>query len=208
LGQPLFENQDKKVELEARNGLLLFDEILKIFSESRNTFRINPGVIKRLHSVTVGGIYSCAGTYRTRGVTIKGSSHRPPRHEHVAGLVEAMCEVATDNKEWEPTQTAAFLLWRLNWIHPFAGGNGRTSRAFAYLALMMRLGFPLPGKLTILEQIVNNRGRYQEALEDADEAWRTSVLDTSKMQLLLAEFLERQLAYLDEDDTDSRSSVT
>ncbi|MFX9016038.1 Fic family protein, partial [Acinetobacter baumannii] len=24
----------------------------------------------------------------------------------------------------------AFALWRINWIHPFKNGNGRTARAF------------------------------------------------------------------------------
>jgi Fic family protein len=32
---------------------------------------------------------------------------------------------------------AAYALCRLNWIHPFAGGNGRTARAFSYLIICL-----------------------------------------------------------------------
>jgi Fic family protein len=31
---------------------------------------------------------------------------------------------------------AAFALWRLNWVHSFKNGNGRTARAFAYWCLL------------------------------------------------------------------------
>jgi choline-glycine betaine transporter len=30
---------------------------------------------------------------------------------------------------WTPTELAAYTLWRMNWIHPFTEGNGRTARA-------------------------------------------------------------------------------
>ena len=88
-----------------------------------------------------------------------------------------MCERANITKEWTPVETSAYLLWRLNWIHPFGGGNGRTSRAVSYWALCVRLGFSLPGKLTIPEQILSNRKQYQQALIDADEACRQGILD-------------------------------
>ncbi|HET9282483.1 MAG TPA: Fic family protein [Candidatus Angelobacter sp.] len=47
---------------------------------------------------------------------------------------------------------AAYVIWRLNWIHPFADGNGRTSRALSYLVLCTRLGERLPGTVTIPDQ--------------------------------------------------------
>ena len=97
-----------------------------------------------------------------------------------------------------PVKTAAYLLWRLNWIHPFGGGNGRVSRAVSYLALCARLDCRLPGTLTIPEQLVDHRSRYQTALEDADAAWKDGSLDVSRMEALLRELLERQLAYLDD----------
>lgn len=59
--------------------------------------------------------------------------------------------------EPDPIKVASYLIWRLNWIHPFGGGNGRTSRALAELSLRVRLANELPGKTTLPEQIVKNR---------------------------------------------------
>lgn len=33
----------------------------------------------------------------------------------------------------------AYVLWKLNWIHPFADGNGRTARAVAYVVMSIKL---------------------------------------------------------------------
>ena len=47
----------------------------------------------------------------------------------VAELVEDMCDYVNEN--WEAKSAihlAAYIMWRLNWIHPFADGNGRLSR--------------------------------------------------------------------------------
>jgi Fic family protein len=87
-------------------------------------------------------------------------------------------------------------MWRVNWIHPFFGGNGRTSRAVSYLALCARLGFALPGTPTIPDQIVAHRGPYFEALQAADAAWADSRLDLSRMESLLGELLATQLLSL------------
>jgi Fic family protein len=84
-------------------------------------------------------------------------------------------------------------MWRINWIHPFAGGNGRTSRAVSYLALCAGLGYHLPGKLTIPEQIVVNREPYYRALDAADLAWSKVIIDVSEMEILLSALLARQL---------------
>ena len=146
------------------------------------------------------GIYTCAGRFREWPVKIIGSAHKPPEHRYVRGFVADMCATANRNTDWSPVKTAAYLLWRLNWIHPFGGGNGRTARAVAYFALCSRLGLRLPGKLTMAEQIDRNPTLYQEALEDADAACRAGMTDVSRMESLIRDFLEQQLSYLDDED--------
>ena len=42
------------------------------------------------------------------------------------------------NDEWGNVSSihfGAYLMWRVNWVHPFFGGNGRTSRAVAYMVM-------------------------------------------------------------------------
>lgn len=197
-GPELYRTEEEKVELQARNVLLQYDEVIRLIDAANGTLVLTPEIIKRLHRLAIRDLYVCAGEYRDWPVKIKDSLHKPPAPRYVPGLVEAMCELVNTTPDWDAVQAAAYLLWRLNWIHPFGGGNGRTSRAVAYLVLCVRLGFRLPGRLTIAEQIAGDRERYQAALEDADAAWRADTLDVSRMRTLLEEWLKRQLTSLDE----------
>ena len=88
---------------------------------------------------------------------------------------------------------AAYVLWRLNWIHPFTDGNGRTSRAGSYLVLCCKIGAVLQGKKTIPDQISENKQPYYQALEAADEALRNGELDLTKTEEMLSIMLARQL---------------
>jgi Fic family protein len=120
----------------------------------------------------------------------------------VAELLEELCDYVNDN--WDrstPIHLAAYILWRLNWIHPFDDGNGRTSRAVSYLVLCIRTGSRLPGENTIPEQIARNKKPYYEALEAADGAWKQGVIDVSRLEELLADLLAAQLAGIFEQAT-------
>jgi Fic family protein len=84
-------------------------------------------------------------------------------------------------------------MWRLNWIHPFADGNGRTSRITSYVVLCVKLGAVLAGLPTIPDQIVDNRKPYFHALDAADEAFAAGRIDLTEMEELLSSLLARQL---------------
>lgn len=88
---------------------------------------------------------------------------------------------------------SAYLLWRLNWIHPFTDGNGRTSRAASYFVLCCGLGYVLPGKHSIPDQISENKNPYYEALEAADEAFRGGLVDVTQLEEMIQAMLARQL---------------
>jgi Fic family protein len=84
-------------------------------------------------------------------------------------------------------------MWRLNWIHPFTDGNGRTSRAASYMILCVKMGYILPGKKTIPDQIAENKTPYYKALESADIAWDEGRIDLKAMKDLLSSMLAQQL---------------
>ncbi|MBL6427855.1 MAG: Fic family protein [Maritimibacter sp.] len=132
-------------------------------------FKLRVSTILDLNRCAIEHLDSYAGNFRPAGIAIGASQHTPPGGHLVPELVEDMCDYVNDN--WEAKSAvhlASFVMWRLNWIHPFTDGNGRTSRAVSYLILCVRQGMLLPGKETIPEQIVANRQPYYEALEDAD----------------------------------------
>lgn len=195
----LFGDSEQKAQLEARNGLLQFDEVVRLVSEieSGSNFLLRPSTIQSLHRIAIQDIYSCAGSYRSEPIEIKGTDHKPPEWESVARHIEETCDYVNDH--WDgssPVHLAAYLMWRINWIHPFAGGNGRTSRAVSYLVLCAKLGYRLPGVNTIPEQIVENRRPYYEALDSADLLYSQGVVDVSAMERLLSDLLVRQLSFV------------
>jgi Fic family protein len=132
---------------------------------------------------------------------ISYSRHNPPPPELVPELVENMCDYVNDNAGKPPIHLAAYVLWRINWIHPFDDGNGRTARAAAYAILCILLGYEIPGTNTIPEQIAQDKTPYYEALEAADEAQRNNRTDVSRMEDLLIEALSKQLLEVHEAAT-------
>ena len=106
-----------------------------------------------------------------------------------------MCDYVNSNWDQNALHLSAYVMWRLNWINPFSGGNGRTSRAVSYLVLCARLGYRISGTDTIPEQIVKNRQPYYESLDAADAAWsNNNIIDLSAMERLLEHALAVQLS--------------
>jgi Fic family protein len=109
-------------------------------------------------------------------------------------LMQEMCDYVSDNwHEQSPFHLAAYVMWRINWIHPFPDGNGRTSRIASYVVLSTALGNELPGAPSIPQQIQNNRTNYFKALEEADAAAREQKIDVTAMEEMLKNMLANQL---------------
>ena len=149
----------------------------------------------QLHKAALDGLHRLAGTYRNTPVKIEGSGHQPPHEAFVADEVQLMCEYV--NKNWatrSATHLAAYVLWKMNWIHPFADGNGRTARAVSYVVMSIKLDSLLPGTPTIPEQIAAEKQPYYKALELADKAWTaTEEVDVSALESMLNNMLAAQL---------------
>jgi Fic family protein len=219
LGDPTRHSQARDAELvtdpellaqkEARNGLKQFDavvEMVEYFLELGRQFRFRPSQILHLHRIALEGISSYAGNWRPAGIEIGGSRHRPVGAHQVPELIEDMTEYVNENwSQRTAIHLCAYVMWRLNWIHPFTDGNGRTSRAASYLVLCLRTGYLLPGRKTIPDQISDDRTPYYRALESADEADRDGRIDLSEMEGLLSGMLARQLVAVHEDATGERA---
>lgn len=156
---------------------------------------MRPSTLLDLNRLAIEGIEREAGSFRTEDMGITGSRHRPPPWREVPRLIDDMCDYVNDH--WDsanPVHLAAYVLWKLNWIHPFVDGNGRTARVSSYLVLNVRLGYRLPGAYTIPDQISVNKGPYYRALEAADRAHEDNRVDLSDLETLLMETLANQLA--------------
>ena len=193
----LISDPQQKARQEAENGLRQFDEVIQQINywlQPERPFKLRPSAILSLHRRALEGISSFAGVFRPGGIEIKGSKHQPPGAHLVPELIEELCDYV--NEHWaqtSPLQLAAYTLWRMNWIHPFVDGNGRTSRVVSYLVLCTKLGYVLPGTRTIPEQISKNKNPYYKALEAADLANAGGKLNLKEMEVLLEGLLANQL---------------
>jgi Fic family protein len=202
IGDP-FERAKKEVE----NGLRQIDEVMALVDQYRDRpFKLRLSTILGLQRTALAGISGYAGLTRPRNIIISGSHHTPPGAHMVPSLLEEMCDYVNDN--WAastPLHLSAYAMWRLNWIHPFVDGNGRTSRAVSYLVLCMRLGYPLPGTHTIPEQIASDKGLYYGALEQADQNLeKTGKVDVAALEKLLEGYLSAQLVHIIEQASGNR----
>jgi Fic family protein len=149
-----------------------------------------------LNHVAVANISQFGGRFRQEPIYV--GSHIPPHFREVPELMDRFISTIHENWfNWTATELAAYGLWRLNWIHPFIEGNGRTARATCYYLLCVRSGSLLPGRRIVPERIRDDRRGYVAALRAADRAWDAGNLDTLEMEAYLARLLEAQLK--DED---------
>jgi Fic family protein len=138
---PLLTDPDEIARREAANGLKQFDLALQVVAshvkDQERPFKLRHSMILQLHVAALDGLHPLAGTFRNTSVAIGGSRHQPPGPLLVADEVQSLCEYINDN--WQSTvHLAAYVLWKMNWIHPFADGNGRTARAVSYVVLSIR----------------------------------------------------------------------
>lgn len=189
---------EQKAELEAANGVEQLKYIDHLVSE-RGARELRESHVLELHELAIQGIYACGGKFRTANddVRIHNSPHELPEPAFVPGLVsDTVAMVNGSRREKSALDRAAYALWRFNWIHPFRGGNGRTSRAVTYLIVCMDNEAMLPGTPTMPRLIYDRRNEYIVALRAVDETARDgSEPNVTAMRDFLREVLIAQMAH-------------
>lgn len=149
-------------------------------------------VIKAINFHAIACLHTNAGEFRPCEVVV--GTHRPPEWFRVQALMDDFINYVNLNwKEADPLELAAFVLWRMNYIHPFINGNGRTARATAYFILCCKVGGWLPGAKILPELLRENRNEYVIALQRADESYQSGSLDISVLHGLISRLLKEQL---------------
>lgn len=150
-------------------------------------------VIRSLNFHAITCLHTNAGEFRPCPVTV--GAHNPPAHYRVQALMDDF--VNQVNRFWheaDPVYLASYILWRLNWIHPFINGNGRTARVVSYYALCVKIGSWLPGETILPELIRQNRDEYVAALIAADRSLASGQLDLAALHSLLSRLLNEQVS--------------
>lgn len=197
---PLLCPPEEKARLEARNGVRQLDYISSLVNAGeRQITDIRESHVLGLHAMAVQDIYPCGGNYRDAlsRVVIKGSTHQIPHEALVPSLVRDLVDRLNAGRASEPAiYRAAYALWRLNWIHPFRGGNGRTARALSYLVICMDMQLVPPGIPQMPVLIYQRRDEYVRALQGADVSVSggAATPDLQAMNALVEDAMTQQLA--------------
>jgi Fic family protein len=105
-----------------------------------------------------------AGVYRKHNIIVHGAGFPTPKWKELFPLMDEFYSAFKEkkNNNIHPVELAAFAHLRLVQIHPFADGNGRTSRLLMNLILVNQ-GYQI---INIRKQI---RKEYYIALREADK---------------------------------------
>ena len=188
--------------LEVANGNRQYDFIRSAVIASLEIGRpfLSQHLIKALNFQAITCLHTNPGEYRPCPVHV--GDYEPPAHYRVPALMDDFVNLV--NRNWEQTDAvvlATYVLWRMNNIHPFINGNGRTARAASYFVLCVKSGGWLQGDPILPELIRRNREEYVAALKKADETFHAGTLDLADLHGLVSKLLDAQLASIPVEPT-------
>jgi Fic family protein len=153
-------NKSLKEHFEAINhkdGIkYLYDFVKKKKELDENTiFAVHKIILKNINDID-------SGHYRTSNVMITGAIHIPPSAIKIQRLMNEFFEWYYSHKRKLPVpELAAWVHYKLVYIHPFIDGNERTARLLMNLILIQN-GYPPAVILNV------DRKKYYRVLKDAD----------------------------------------
>jgi Fic family protein len=162
--------QSKKLEeIEVLNANKAI-EYIKQTRKSEHAVILTEEIIKTLHTILTEGCNytnNTPGKYR-RHQAVAGEYY-PPRHEDVPALMRNFITFINSRDVLEGYTTiirAILAHFYLVSIHPFADGNGRTSRAIEAFILYLG-GYNIVGFYSLSNFFYKNRAKYIEELQAA-----------------------------------------
>ncbi len=155
---------------------------------------VSTAIITALNAHAISCLHVNAGQYRPCPVNVGG--YVPPDHYRVPELMNAF--VNEVNHIWQNSDgvaLAAYVLWRINHIHPFINGNGRTARALCYFVVCLKAGGLLGGDTALPELIRQNHDEYIRLLQEADAGYVAGNADyLNGLHQFIVRLVEEQLA--------------
>lgn len=146
---------------------------------AESVHRLNAAALSPLLAIRRAGrmATACAidapGTYRRAAIAIRRSDHTPPPPQAIDAQMRAL--FAHLQAAWTQRDAAwlgGLALWRINWIHPYREGNGRTARA-ACRSIVLARQPPADSRAfadAFDRALVADRPAYYAALRCADSA--------------------------------------
>lgn len=167
----------------------------KEIQEVRNAFAAyeameawNPESVKHLlaaHKLLMAGLVDHPGRFRSGGVSIAQGEkivHLAPPAQRVPGLMKDLT-VWLKRTDLHPLITSCVFHYELEFIHPFADGNGRMGRLWQ--TLILSRWKPLLAWLPVETVIRGRQAEYYAALAASDKAGQSTLFVEFLLSALL-----------------------
>ncbi|MDR1429781.1 MAG: Fic family protein [Spirochaetaceae bacterium] len=153
-------NKTLKEHFEAINHK---ESIQFLYDFVKKKKKLDEAVILEIHKIILKNISDVdAGHYRNVNVMITGAVHLPPSAIKIPKLMTEFMEWYYKHKsKLSVVELAAWVHYKLVYIHPFIDGNGRTARLIMNL-ILLQYGYPPAVILHI------DRRKYYQVLKEAD----------------------------------------
>jgi prophage maintenance system killer protein len=189
------ENHPVYRALEVENGNRQYDFMRSLIEVAIATSRafLSQHIIKMFNFHAIACLHTNAGEYRPCQVTV--GAHTPPNYWQVAALMEDFTNEV--NKHWDTTDLvylAAFVYWKINYIHPFINGNGRTARVTAFYVLCLKLGGLMQGDPALPALLKRDKDECCAALQAAHVSFNSGALDISHLHTIFTRLISEQVA--------------
>ena len=162
------EKPKSKDELMILNNYITMREIAEIKNDD-----ITPEKILHIHKLITNNTLdniNDEGKFRENNdicvynKLVSETVHTPPNFEEIPKLIDDLCLFFNQpTKNFiHPIIKGCVIHFMLAWIHPFADGNGRTSRALFYW-FMLKSGYWMTEYLSISRIIKGSKNKYEKA---------------------------------------------
>ena len=173
-GNSLSEEQmtsllDNKKVIGPQKDILEVLNAIKVYEHLQSYNPLSTASFLKAHRMLMQGLVSTPGKFRTRGVGIvKGNkvAHMAPPASRVNGLVKELFKYLKSDKDLALIKSCVFH-YEIEFIHPFADGNGRMGRLWQTLILMSE--YPVFEFLPFETLISKTQKEYYKALAKSDQ---------------------------------------
>lgn len=153
--------------LEVLNAIKVYGKLEEYkFSSDKNFLKAHHGLMN--------GLIESAGKYRKQGVGIvKGTKveHIAPPHNNVPHLMKDLFEYLKDSNELTLIKSCVFH-YEMEFIHPFADGNGRMGRLWQ--TLILKSEYPIFEFLPFETLISQTQDDYYKSLSLSDKSGKST----------------------------------
>jgi Fic family protein len=155
-------------EQEIKNARELMKYVADLFTKNPKCI-LTEELICKLHEITTKNInYERNAPGKYRDINVRVGNYNPPPPSSIKDLMAQFiyCFNEGSMKELDPVLRAIVAHFYVVSIHPFADGNGRTSRAIES-CLLFKAGINARGFYSLSNYYYKNRAEYMRRLDEA-----------------------------------------